>query len=531
MTLRGSTTPSNPLRDEHRSLLDAVRRRVKRRQFETWFARTRLLRLSPTEVVVGVPNQFQLEWMTREYRATLGQAAREILGRVVEVRFEVFEADEPAATNGAVESGTPAPTEAAAPHGEPSGDAPAAARAAATFGAEARPSEPRSTDARPEPLRAPAAPAAAAPSRPARSPHQASPPPPSGATSAASSFDLPPVLLQPHYTFDDFVVGPSNQLPHAVARAVADHPGSENNPLFLYGSVGLGKTHLLQAICHAVLRRRPDCRIIYLSCEQFTNEYVSAVQRNSTEAFRGRFRSADMLVIDDIHFLANKERTQEEFFHTFNALYQQRKQIILSSDAAPTEIPTLEERLVSRFRWGVVAQLEQPEVETRMAIVRRKAEQTGLALPDDVVEFVATNVRSNIRELEGALASIRSRAALEKTTIDVALARAALEPLMRQDAVPVGLDRIVQIVAAHYGAKVSDLRSLKRTKSVSLPRQVAMHIARDETSLSLVEIGEFFGGRDHTTVLYAVEKISGRVASEEPFRATLEKLRDRIRAR
>jgi chromosomal replication initiator protein len=520
---------SDPLRDEHRSLLDAVRRRVKRRQFETWFARTRLLRLSAAEVVVGVPNQFQLEWMTREYRATLGQAAREVLGRSVEIRFEVFEADGRATADGP-DAAAPAPS-VASPHAELSG-APSPTGTAEPRGHDGRSPELRLADSRPdprpEPPRAPAT-VASAPSRAARSSHPAA-----SATQAAASlsaFDLPPVLLQPHYTFDDFVVGPSNQLPHAVARAVADHPGSDNNPLFLYGSVGLGKTHLLQAICHAVLRRRPDCRIVYLSCEQFTNEYVSAVQRNSTEAFRGRFRSADMLVIDDIHFLANKERTQEEFFHTFNALYQQRKQIILSSDAAPTEIPTLEERLVSRFRWGVVAQLEQPEVETRMAIVRRKAEQTGLHLPDDVVAFVAENVRSNIRELEGALASIRSHAALKNTTIDVTLARAALEPLMRQDTVPVGLDRIVQIVAAHYGAKVSDLRSLKRTKSVSLPRQVAMHIARDVTSLSLVEIGEYFSGRDHTTVLYAVEKINGRVASEEPFRATLEKLRDRIRAR
>jgi chromosomal replication initiator protein len=343
--------------------------------------------------------------------------------------------------------------------------------------------------------------------------------------------ELPTVVLQPHYTFEQFVVGPSNQLPHAVARAVADRPGTENNPLFLYGAVGLGKTHLLQAICREVLRRRPGLRIAYLSCEQFTNEYVSAVQRNATEAFRARFRNADMLVIDDIHFLANKERTQEEFFHTFNALYQQRKQIILSSDAAPTEIPTLEERLVSRFRWGVVAEIEPPEVETRMAIVRRKAESMGLAIPDDVVGYVADIARRNIRELEGALASLRTRATVDQVPVDLALARVALEPLLRQEAAPLGVERIATVVAAHYGAKLADLRSQKRTKSVSLPRQVAMYLTREETGMSLVEIGDFFAGRDHTTVLYAVERVADRVASDDPFRQTLERLRDRIRTR
>ena len=341
--------------------------------------------------------------------------------------------------------------------------------------------------------------------------------------------DASALLLQPTYTFENFVIGPSNQMAHAKAKAVADDPGGTNNPLFLYGSVGLGKTHLLQAICHEVLRRSPGFRIVYLSCEQFTNEYVSAVQRNATEAFRNRFRSVDMLVIDDIHFLANKERTQEEVFHTFNALYQARKQVILSSDAPPSDIPSLQERLVSRFKWGLVEKLEQPETETRMAIIRRKADFWGLAIPDDVVEYVATNVRNNIREIEGAMQSIRSRAQIQQVPVDLALTKAALEATLSHEPVAVGLDRITQVVATHFGVKVSDLRSKKRTKSVSLPRQIVMWIARAETPLSLEEIGNHFGGRDHTTVLYATEKVSGLVAGDESFKAQVERLRDRLR--
>jgi chromosomal replication initiator protein len=489
------TGTTQPFGDDLRRILDAVRRRVKPGQFETWFARTTLLRMAPTEVVLGLPNQFLLEWLSREHRTTLDAAVREAVGRPVDVHF-------------AIDARAASPERADGP----------AREAAPRLGGDGPAETPGTTS--------PSSSATAPPPAPARDAAASR-----AAVRVATPRDLPPLVLQPRYTFEHFVVGPSNQLPHAVARAVAEHPGGENNPLFLYGAVGLGKTHLLQAICHEVLRRRPDARIAYLSCEHFTNEYVSAVQRSATEGFRARFRNLDILVIDDIHFLANKERTQEEFFHTFNALYQQRKQIILSSDAAPTEIPTLEERLVSRFRWGVVAPIEPPEVETRMAIVRRKAESLGLVLPGDVVELVATNARSNIRELEGAIASLRTRATIDGRPIDLAMAREALEPLLREDAVPVGIERIAQVVSAHFGAKLADLRSVKRTKSVSMPRQVAMYVAREETSLSLVEIGDFFGGRDHTTVLYAIDKVGRRVGTDEAFRTTVERLKDRVRAR
>lgn len=517
------TGPDDPHRDDLRRILDAIRGRLRKRQFETWFARTTLMSREADVVVLGVPNQFLSEWMTREYRSTVEAAARDVFGRPMTVRFEVD--GQPAADGTAlvpvpdVPAGS-GPRTPGVVHGGPGTDG--------KPGNDGRPGTPTQGPGAPKPLfPPPAAPGAVdAAGRTAAAARAIA-----GPGSTLGGADLPTVVLQPHYTFDQFVVGPSNQLPHAVARAVADHPGTENNPLFLYGSVGLGKTHLLQAICREVLRRRPGLRIAYLSCEQFTNEYVSAVQRNATEAFRARFRNVDMLVIDDIHFLANKERTQEEFFHTFNALYQQRKQIILSSDAAPTEIPTLEERLVSRFRWGVVAEIEPPEVETRMAIVRRKAESMGLVIPDDVVGYVADIARRNIRELEGALASLRTRATVDQVPIDLALARVALEPLLRQEAAPLGIERIATVVATHYGTKLADLRSQKRTKSVSLPRQVAMYLAREETGMSLVEIGDFFAGRDHTTVLYAVERVAERVRTDEPFRQTIERLRDRIRSR
>ncbi|MFO0934097.1 MAG: chromosomal replication initiator protein DnaA [Planctomycetota bacterium] len=510
------TGPADPHREELRRILEAIRTRLRKRQFETWFARTTLLSRDGDVVVLGVPNQFLSEWMTREYRTTVEAAARDVYGRPITVRFDV-DGQAPASPAGtdAGADGSAAPL---------AGGSPVDASPADRSPGAGRPGTPTQGPRADQPLFPPAA----TNGEPARGPGR-----PAGPTgvSTVGGADLPTVVLQPHYTFDQFVVGPSNQLPHAVARAVADHPGTENNPLFLYGAVGLGKTHLLQAICRDVLRRRPGLRIAYLSCEQFTNEYVSAVQRNATEAFRARFRNVDMLVIDDIHFLANKERTQEEFFHTFNALYQQRKQIILSSDAAPTEIPTLEDRLVSRFRWGVVAQIEPPEVETRMAIVRRKAESMGLAIPDDVVGYVADIARRNIRELEGALASLRTRATVDQVPIDLALARVALEPLLRQETAPLGIERIATVVATHFGSKVADLRSQKRTKSVSLPRQIAMYLAREETGMSLVEIGDFFAGRDHTTVLYAVERVAERVRSDEPFRQTVERLRDRIRTR
>ena len=496
-------------------ILAEVRRRIPGHQFDTWFGRVALSSLSTTTLVVAVPNHFHQEWMGKAFGSPIGRAAAEILGRPMEVRFVV---DPALRALPPVRPPADAP-ESSAPAGRSSGDASEASAAAA----------PPTPAGRYPSLARPAAPAPAA-TRPANAPRPASP-----AAGAPSDFDDPaaptPLVLDPRYTFENFILGPSNQIAYAAARAVADNPSRSTNPLFIYGSVGLGKTHLLQAICHELLRRHAGYRIVYLSCETFTNQFVSALQRNRVDAFRERYRTADMLVIDDIHFLAGKERTAEEFFHTFNALHQHGRQIVISSDAPPADIPTLTDRMITRFKWGLVERLERPETETRMAILRHKADSAGLALPGDVVEYIAANVRDSVREIEGALASVRSRSELEKRPVDLALARAALDATLSRERPVVGLDRIVEVVAGHFGVKPSDLKSPKRTKSISFPRQVVMHMARRVTTLSLEEIGDYFGGRDHTTVLYAVQKVDGLLAASDELRGTVNSLVDRVLAR
>ncbi len=505
-------------------ILAEVRRRIPGHQFDTWFGRVALSSLSPTTLVIAVPNSFHQEWMGKAFGTPIGRAAADVLGRTTEVRFVVD------------------PSLRALPPVKPPPDSAALPSDPVAEAASAAPPE-RNAPRYPSMARTPPAPAAAAsaatasvgsgPASPSRSatPNGYRPAPNGGATDFDDPTAPAPLVLDPRYTFENFILGPSNQIAYAAARAVADNPSRSTNPLFIYGSVGLGKTHLLQAICHELLRRHAGYRIVYLSCETFTNQFVSALQRNRVDAFRERYRNADMLVIDDIHFLAGKERTAEEFFHTFNALHQHGRQIVISSDAPPADIPTLTDRMITRFKWGLVERLERPETETRMAILRHKADSIGLALPDDVVEYVAANVRDSVREIEGALASVRSRSELEKRPVDLALARSALEATLSRERPIVGLDRIVEVVAGHFAVKPSDLKSAKRTKSISFPRQVVMHMARRVTTLSLEEIGDYFGGRDHTTVLYAVQKVDGLLAGSDELRGTVNSLVDRVLAR
>jgi chromosomal replication initiator protein len=331
------------------------------------------------------------------------------------------------------------------------------------------------------------------------------------------------IPLNKNYTFANFVVGPSNRLCHAAAVAVAESPGSAFNPLFMHGSVGLGKTHLLQAVCHAVLEREPGTNILYLSCETFTNHFISAVEKGNLEEFRNRYRHVDLLLIDDIQLLADKERTQEEFFHTFNTLYNSGKQIVLSSDSPPKDIPTLRERLVSRFRWGLVASLEPPSVETRMAIVRRKAALHDADFPNDVVEYIAQEIKTNIREIEGAVNKLIATAMVRGEEIDRPMAMDALKDIIGPGTRPaVTMDDIIKLITKTYRVRLSDLQSKKRSKSVSLPRQICMYLARKLTNHSLEEIGGYFGGRDHTTVMYAEERISAMAESNPEFRRSLE---------
>ena len=318
-----------------------------------------------------------------------------------------------------------------------------------------------------------------------------------------------PLPLNPDYVFENFVTGPCNRLPHAACVAVADAPGRAYNPLFIHGGVGLGKTHLLQAVCQKLLERQPDARILYLSCDSFINQFITSIETGDMNGFRNRYRHADLLVIDDIHFLAGRDRTQEEFFHTFNTLYQSQKQIILSADAAPSEIPELEERLVSRFNWGLVARIEKPCYETRMAILQKKARLRGLQLPDDVVCYIAQKVENNTRELEGAITKLQGMSLLQEGKIDLDLAKSALGDSNSADQKRITIQQIQDVVTKYYNVKMSDLQSKKRHKSIAFPRQVCMFLARRHTRYSLEEIGGYFGGRDHTTVLHAVRTVDG----------------------
>ncbi len=316
-----------------------------------------------------------------------------------------------------------------------------------------------------------------------------------------------PVPLNPDYAFDTFITGPCNRLPHAASVAVSEQPGKAYNPLFIHGGVGLGKTHLLQAACQKLLERNPDAQILYMSCDSFINQFMTAVEAGQMNEFRYRYRQVDVLVIDDIHFLGGRDRSQEEFFHTFNTLYQQHKQIILSADGPPSEIPELEDRLVSRFNWGLVARIDKPCYETRVAILRRKARLRGVEINDDVLCYVAGKIENNTRELEGAITKLQGMSLLNNNVIDLDLAKAALGDTETPEPRRVTIQQILDSVTKYYGVRLSDLQSKKRNKSIAFPRQVCMFLARKHTRYSLEEIGGYFGGRDHTTVLHAVRTV------------------------
>lgn len=337
------------------------------------------------------------------------------------------------------------------------------------------------------------------------------------------------LVINPDYDFENFVVGPENRLSYAAAIAVATQPGRSYNPLFVHGGVGLGKTHLLQAACLKLMGQHPDLVLHYTSCDSFTNRFMESVQGGGMSDFRHRFRDVDVLIIDDIHFLAQRERTQEEFFHTFNSLYQAGKQIVLSSDAAPNEIPQLEERLVSRFRWGLVTKLEPPCYETRVAILKTKSRLRGIALPDDVACHIAARIDSNIRELEGAIVRLQIQSSVENRPIDLDMARRALGDVVPTVPSEPSIQAIITAVTEFFRLRVTDLQSKKRTRSIAVPRQVCMFLARKNTRHSLEEIGGYFGGRDHTTVMHAIRTIEARRGSDRDFDAVLRTLEDRLR--
>jgi len=354
------------------------------------------------------------------------------------------------------------------------------------------------------------------------------PPPP---TTAPGHAPRPP--LNDRYTFDRFVVGTNNQLATAASRAVADRPGTMYNPLFLYGGVGLGKTHLMQAIGHQVLASDPSRRVSYISSEQFTNDLVTSIRTGTTAAFRGRYREMDLLLVDDTQFLAGKESTQEEFFHTFNALYDARRQIVLTSDRPPKEMARLEERLVSRFEWGLVVDMRPPDYETRMAILRKKADDDGLTIDDDVIEFIAHSCTASVRELEGAIIKLLAYSSLTNQEMTLGLAHTALQGVLsrtgRTDGPVLSPERIRELVAHRWRVRADELSSKRRTKDLTVPRQVAMYLIKETLGMSLVRIGDLFGGRDHSTVIHSIRRVEEAMESDADFRRQVDAARDEVR--
>lgn len=339
----------------------------------------------------------------------------------------------------------------------------------------------------------------------------------------------PVSILNPKYTFDTFVIGNSNRFAHAAALAVAEAPAKAYNPLFIYGGVGLGKTHLMHAIAHYILFQNSLQKVLYVSSEKFTNELINAIKDNKNEEFRSKYRNIDVLLIDDIQFIAGKERTEEEFFHTFNALYEASKQIIISSDKPPKEITSLEDRLRSRFEWGLTADMQAPDLETRIAILRKKAQLENLIVPNDIVVFIADKIASNIRELEGALNRVIAYSSLTQNEITLDVANEALKDMLSANkAKIINSSSIQEVVSRYFDVRIEDFKSKKRTRDISYPRQIAMYLCRDLTDMSLPKIGNQFGGRDHTTVIHACDKISKDIESNLETRRAISEIKKNL---
>ncbi len=492
---------STPLADVWASIQGALRRRIRREQFETWFRRADLRRADRDGVQIAVQNTFAADWLRTNYRSSLEQAVQDALGYacpvelVVDAELTIVSRAPQARSGEAGDTATQGPSSTALATTQAANDA---VQGRASGGDASRGA--LSSQARPtlDTTRWNV----------------------SNADSGLMwSSD---VTLNPNYRFDNFVVGPCNRFAYAAAVGASESPGKSYNPFFLHGSVGLGKTHLLQSLCYSLLDRMPGVRILYLSCETFINHFISALENGDLHKFRTKYRNVDVLVVDDIHLLANKERTQEEFFHTFNTLYNANKQIVLSSDSPPKEIPTLQERLVSRFKWGLVTEIETPCYETRMAILKRKSRERGHELPEQVAQLLAEHIDSNIRELEGAVNRLISYAGLNNQEITPELVRRLLRDIFTQPKGQPTMDDVLRVVTTHFQVKVTELQSRRRTKAIAFPRQVAMFLARSITRHSLEEVGGFFGGRDHTTVLYAVEQIDKQMRADERFRGAVQ---------
>ncbi len=434
--------------------------------YRTWLGASVPVGLSETELIVEAPSDFHVEWVEDKYGGLLGEILERILGRRLTLTFRT-----------SLATGESAPDPVPALELSHSGPGPVASRAPRA-GSTADPFSP-----------------------------------PEARKRAAS--------LNERYTFDRFVVGANSQLAAAAGHAVAERPGRIYNPLFIYGGVGLGKTHLMHAIGHAVLEREPDAEVAYVTSERFMNELVAAIQKGTTRDFRRRFRDIDLLLVDDVHFLEQKESTQEEFFHTFNALHDAGKQIVLTSDRPPKELPGVEERLVSRFEWGLVADIKPPDYETRVAILQKKALDDDLVIDADIIDFVARSCTSSVRELEGAVIKLLAYSSLKNEEINLDLARTALQSVIRAGALNAGprvtAEHIREEVARSWNVKPEALASKGRTKELAEPRQVAMYLIKEMLDPSLVQIGRLFGGRDHSTVIHSIRRVQARIHEDDDF--------------
>jgi chromosomal replication initiator protein len=470
--------------------------------FETWLRDTALVEVDDTRFRISVPNGFAKDWLESRYRSLISQTLGRIVGYGVQVDFFVG-ATEPAMDGGAASGeGTTEGADGVDLRAE-DGPAPVAVGPGLL---------PRRVDAPPQRQPSPTPQVRVEPGRVG------------GGEGGTSNINT-------RYTFSNFIVGSANRLAHAASLSVAERPGHAYNPLFLYGGVGLGKTHLMHAIGNQVAAKFPRKRVVYATSEKFTNEFITSIQQGKIDEFRARYRRIDLLLIDDIQFIADKERTQEEFFHTFNAIHEDGKQIVLSSDRPPKAILTLEERLRSRFEWGLIADLTAPDLETRIAILRAKAEEGAVPISSDVIEFIARKVVSNIRELEGALNRIVAYASMGAMPISIELAQAVLSnvlynPKKRQ----ITPERIVKAVSEYYGVGLDALKGQKRDKAIVVPRQIAMFLMREETDVSLLRIGAELGNRDHSTVLHACDKITRESGGNDELRREIAAVRELIYA-
>lgn len=440
--------------------LNNLKNQVNEQIFNTWFSPLKPLSVDEKSIYLGVPNEFFKEWVSERYLSLIKSSLARAAGQEMDITFSVTPQKEP--------------------------------------GEEGKSKEPVQKEKKglfrsifPK-------------SNPEHQTRQ--------------------IGLNSKYTFDMFVVGPSNRFAHAASLAISESPAKTYNPLFIYGGVGLGKTHLMHAMGNYISQKSPKTKILYISSEEFTNQLISAIQTRSTADFRQRYRNVDVLLVDDIHFIAGKEATQEEFFHTFNTLYDAHKQIVMSSDRSPKEISSLEERLVSRFGWGLVTDIQPPDFETRVAILKKKSEKETIPLPDDVFYFLGENIKTNIRELEGALIRVVAYSKLINKDVSVDLAKEVLGGMIIEGEKKVGVELIQKKVAEYFDINFQDMKTKKRSRAIVYPRQIAMYLSRDLTNLSLPEIGIYFGGRDHTTVIHACNKIKKDIKTKGDIRNIVNKL-------